>query len=152
MDTVTPPREDNSDNPMRFAFTKTYKFTSYMKNETPINQFYHTIMPLMALLHKYCTDWEICPELTNEGTIHYHGTLTIAQDKELGYYKYLLPRLKRTGFIKMKNIDNYKKWKQYCTKKQHKYAIALFDLADVYPICENNCKKLAKRIKRNIGL
>jgi len=48
------------------------------------------------------------PELTNEGTIHYHGTLTIGQDKELGYYKYSLPRLKRTGFIKMKNIDNYK--------------------------------------------
>lgn len=152
MNTVPASERKNPDAPIRYAFTKTYKFTDYMKSERPIDQFYHTIIPLMKLLHKYCSDWEICPELTTEGIIHYHGTLTILPEKEYGYFKFLLPRLRKNGFIKLKNIDNYKKWKQYCTKKQHKYAMQLFDLVKYYPICENNCKKLAKHIRSTIGL
>lgn len=138
----------NTDAPIKYALTKTYRFTDYMKNETPFNQFRHTIVPLGRLLNKYCSDWEVCPELTNDGIIHYHGMLTITD--EYGFFRFLLPRLKRSGFIKLKNIDNYKKWKQYCTKKQHKYAMQLFDLHKHYPINKNNIKNIVKDIKKKL--
>jgi len=49
-------------------------------------------------------DFEVNPELTTQGNIHYHGFFKL-KDK-IKWHKSILPRMKRNGFIKINKVNS----------------------------------------------
>lgn len=95
-----------------YAITVTF---SIIKSNYPKQQFNETIGVLSNELHK-STQFIIMPEWrATNGSIHYHGTLTITD--KIKWYKSTLPRIKRWGYVLIKKIDDIKKWTDYMYKE-----------------------------------
>lgn len=114
---------------------KTEKFCkAHPKDDEPVihkpiaftwcpNAKYHTSDPqigfsmaIQTLKHiKYVSkDFVIYPELTHQGNIHFHGKIYI-QDA-VKWFKSVLPKLKKNGFVKIKTNLN-EGWDEYCGKQ-----------------------------------
>lgn len=91
------------------ALTLTYKKHNYVE---PLAQFQDTIFEVQYLLARCCKFFEIFPELTVDGKIHYHILLELKD--RIKWYKKVLPKFKRNGFVCVKYADE--KWKTYCLK------------------------------------
>lgn len=78
----------------------------------PKYQFYDTFDVLKNI--KKCSSYfDIWPELTTNGNIHYHCRVHI--NDKIRWYKSILPALKYKGFVVIKtNINNG--WTDYCKK------------------------------------
>lgn len=63
---------------------------------------------------KRCTQFELYPELTIQGRLHLHGIIYLTD--KIKWYKQVLPILMRSGYVKIKRIDNMDKWIKYCRK------------------------------------
>lgn len=61
-----------------------------------------------------CADITFTAELNLNGSIHYHGILSILD--KYRFYRRCLPSLKREGFVLIKKIDNLEKWLEYINK------------------------------------
>lgn len=56
----------------------------------------------------------IYPELTHQGNIHFHGKIYISDP--IKWFKSVLPKLKKNGFVKIKTNLNVG-WDEYCGKQ-----------------------------------
>lgn len=128
--------------PLRIALTVTYR-KHYSNN--PMQQFKDTLPPLARNLARCAKRFQLAPELTLDGNIHYHGLIDI--DNEYRWFRYIQPWLKRQGFYKAKVPKNLHGWLKYMTKAGSKYAIKMFDLQDTY-INESNIKDYLKKFRK----
>lgn len=87
------------------------------------NNKYHTSDPAvgycMAIqtlkyLRLVSKDFVIYPELTLQGNIHFHGKIYIHD--AVKWFKNVLPKLKKNGFVKIKTNLN-EGWDEYCGKQ-----------------------------------
>lgn len=78
----------------------------------PIFQFESTIGSIVNL-GLCCDYYEMYPELTVAGNIHYHGVIRV-KDK-IKWYKKVLPTLRYKGYVCVKK-DPDEKWKEYIRK------------------------------------
>lgn len=60
-------------------------------------------------------NYEVYPELTLNGVLHFHGKLKVNCEEQ--YYRQKLRLRKKLGFNLFKMIDNVPKWDKYITKK-----------------------------------
>lgn len=79
-------------------------------------------------IENYFIDFTLCcksaiimPELNKNGNLHYHGTIVI-KDK-IKWYKVILPKLKKDGFVLIKSIDDMQKWTEYINKTKEEMMI-----------------------------
>lgn len=86
----------------------------HLKENQEINYRNH-LVKIFSKFHRACSMFIICPELTLQGNIHYHGIFQVKD--EIKWFKYILPTMKRQGFIKVKQIDDLPKWSKYIIKK-----------------------------------
>lgn len=82
--------------------------------------------------------FEIYPELTLAGNIHYHGIVQVLD--KIAWYKRLLPAMKKKGFVKIKQIDNLEKWYKYI-KKEYEENQKIFN---PIPLMNSNIPKRTK--------
>lgn len=84
----------------------------------PDYQFHATINTIFTYLIKSVECFDINPELTVAGTIHYHIFIIAIKDK-VKWYKQTLPALKRLGYIDIQTVKCATKCKEY-TRKDNK--------------------------------
>lgn len=65
---------------------------------------------------KQVGEYEIYPELTLNGDLHYHGSLNV--NDRVQYFKAISKIKRLIGFCNFKYIDNYEKWSEYIKKDQ----------------------------------
>lgn len=135
----------NANAPLQIAFTQTYKA---FKSTDPTEQFRETLPSFAKYLSRLCSYFEVYPECTDDGNLHYHAYLVIKD--EFKWFKYGQRYLRRRGFIKCKGIRNLKGWRKYCSKKSLKYSIKLFELAGLYPITRENYHKVVKNTQNDL--
>lgn len=80
----------------------------------PIFQ-YNNCSSSLHNLQLCCYDYEIYPELTLNGNIHFHGIITI-KDK-YKWHKKVLPTFKYSGYVNIKTNPD-KGWIEYMSKDQ----------------------------------
>lgn len=86
---------------------------AYLQNKSCIGMFKETINILQDLLRKFC-DYEINPEFTLQGRIHYHIMLNV-KDKCL--YQIGLRKIRKLlGNTDVQYIKNTEQCKKYCHK------------------------------------
>lgn len=110
MDNITPPPVEYKEKTQAITITH-----SYFKNKTPYGQFKEKAPALTKALAE-SSDFEIVPEYRCDGTLHWHGIVTI-KDHYIWVTK-TVQFLKRQGFIKLKPIDDMEKWKLYYNKQK----------------------------------
>lgn len=92
------------------ALTLTYRQHHYVD---PLRQFQETILQVLLGLRRCCEEFVLCPELTDDGNIHYHATIWVTD--MVKWHKSILPSFRRNGFTKVKsNVDS--KWTEYVIK------------------------------------
>lgn len=74
---------------------------------------YNDTIEYINLLASCCSKYEVYPELTASGNIHYHGTICIKDTVK--WFKKVLPTLKYKGFVKIKPNPN-DGWTTYTSK------------------------------------
>lgn len=76
---------------------------------------------------KYCCSrFEINPELNQNGNIHYHGFVELKD--EIKWYRSMLPRFKRNGFVKINPVKNdLSKAIEYARKDREKMKKIILD-------------------------
>lgn len=74
---------------------------------------YNYCLPTLLNLKLCCDHYEIFPELTLQGNIHFHGILEI--NDKIKWYKKVLPSLKYMGFVLIKPKPD-KNWEKYMSK------------------------------------
>lgn len=122
------------------ALTLTYK--KHFSVE-PKAQFITTIIQIVRLLRASCELFEIYPEMTEEGNLHYH-LICLIKDK-IKWYKSVLPSFKRNGFVKIKKIFNIDKWREYCNKER----ATMEELLGVkIPLTRETTKGFVKKIRK----
>lgn len=81
---------------------------------TPRRQLKGIYSGIFKLL-KRCCHYEIYPELTLNGRLHFHGIIAIFD--MVKWNKSVLPTLQKVyGFLLIKKIDNIEKWRIYILK------------------------------------
>lgn len=105
----TMPLAEPKDHPYDILFTMTY---SNLTGRVPF-QFESTYPELIKVLNEV-GPFELYPEFTLKGTIHYHCLLAI--NNKYIYYKHLLPFCRRNGYIDVQYIKYYDKTFNYVNK------------------------------------
>jgi len=96
---------------MRFI---TITFDKAYEKYTPQRQFQTTLPAIYRRLNKCSNRFEIYPELTLKGRIHYHIILLI--EDYIKYHKSFLPYINKLGFIDVKIVRDYQNLLEYCVK------------------------------------
>lgn len=109
--------------PLRIALTVTYR-NHYAGN--PMQQFKDSLKPLARNLARCAKRFQLAPELTINGDVHYHCLIEV--DNEYRWFRYIHPWLKRQGFIKVKLCKNTHGWLKYMTKNGKAYTRKMFKL------------------------
>lgn len=79
---------------------------------TPIDQL-NQLLPIIKLLRKCSKTFEIYPELTVNGSIHFHGSLEI--NDKIKWYKSILPQIKYKAYLVIKKNPD-QGWVEYQAK------------------------------------
>lgn len=82
------------------------------------NRLNKSVVDLDSILLYKSMKYELYPELSRKGRIHFHGYVVF--DQIVDGYMYSIPLLLKHGTVVIKQIDDNNTWLQYCLK-QYKF-------------------------------
>lgn len=99
----------------QWNYSLTITFSKPLEKLKPWMQFRDTIGTIARKIAECSDDFEIHPELTLKGRLHYHIRLQL-KDK-IKFYKSLIPFLNKCGYFDLSKTKSYEQWQQYCEKE-----------------------------------
>lgn len=124
-------------------YSLTITFKSELNKYKPWQQFRDTIGVVSRHIASCSDDFEIYPELTLKGRIHYHIRLLL-KDK-IAFYKKLIPFLNKCGHFDLGKTLSLNDWLEYC-KKDHVCMKEVLEFPFI-PITKNVYKNKIKNNK-----
>ncbi len=86
----------------------------YRRRINDINLLLSDYKKIDIIIRKFSKNYEIYPELSDTGRLHYHGYMTI---DDIIKYKRIINSLRYIGFVKIETkLRNKMKWMDYCKK------------------------------------
>lgn len=113
----------------------------------PKDQYSTSVYEVIRHLKACCDHYEISPECTTRGDIHYHLTLVLRD--RVKWFKSVLPRFKRNGYVCVKPCDDPDGWRVYCTKDNTEMK-EILDLPHDLPITPQIVKLHYGKARREI--
>lgn len=108
------PKTDDNSSPL-FNYSLTITFNKPLEKMQPWQQFRDTIGTISRHIAACSEDFEIHPELTLKGRLHYHIRLLL-KDK-IAFYKKLIPFLNKCGYFDLGKTMSLQDWNEYCNKE-----------------------------------
>lgn len=94
--------------------------------------------------------FELLPELSKKGRLHYHGTILFSRVVDIANFYYSLPSFTDRMTICIKEIDDPAVWNDYCTKQRHIMYPFMKNRRVPYKVNNNNICKVSKTISEII--
>lgn len=95
----------------------TINFDPKVTSHTP--DFWKTLYTETEIINTLYCNYELYPELSRAGKLHWHGIITFNNDIEIAhFYATVIPKLLHNSrAIEVDTIDDLKYWKEYYCKK-----------------------------------
>lgn len=110
-----------------------FRFSTHRRLRYAV-RIYYNICRLLTNVAKF----ELYPELSEKGRLHYHGTIKF--DNVFEYYCHILPILSEISNVKLKPIDDIDGWKLYMLKDRGIMESGLTNHALPYELRHDNLK------------
>lgn len=101
-------------------------FSPPTSNNTPKFDHYNYYMQILKIIKPSTCRFVMYPEIDKSGRLHYHGILHVKD--EIRLYKDTFPKLRKMGFIKVKQMKTFMSilgWLTYCMKEWPKTKLVL---------------------------
>lgn len=139
---TAPPVATQGTKEQRVRYAVAFTQTCPIMNETYVRQYMQTWPVIKRVLDKI-GKYEVYPELTLNGMIHYHGK--IAVDDKYEYYKGIKELRRKLGYNLFKAIDNEEKWDKYIEKDKGTMLKILNSQIEELPITGDRIIKLENK-------